>query len=74
MQAGGGDVDYLALTLDLAIKDQEAGAQNDAALLFVEAWSDHQIGDAGLVFDSDEHHPLGAAGLLAHQHQAGDTG
>ena len=31
---------------------------------------DHQVGDAGLVFQRDEHHALGGAGALADQHDA----
>jgi hypothetical protein len=52
---------------------EHGGAEDGAAVLFVELGPDHQIGDAGLVFQGDKHHALGRARFLADQDDAGDA-
>ena len=67
----GDEMDDLALALDAAAHGDHAGAQHDAAVFLEHLRPDHQVGDAGLVLDRDEHDALGDAGPLADQHEAG---
>ena len=50
---------------------QQARAHDDAAIGFEDLGPDHEIGDAELVLQGDEHHARGGARPLAHQHQPG---
>jgi hypothetical protein len=65
------EMDDFALALDAALHGDHAGGEDDAAPALVERRPDHQVGDAGLVLDGDEHDALGGSRLLAHQHQTG---
>jgi hypothetical protein len=40
------------LALEAALHGDHAGGEDDAPLSFLERWPDHQVGDAGLVFDA----------------------
>ena len=58
------------MPLDAAGDGRHARFDDDAALLFEEFRPDEKIGDAGLVFDSDEHHAVGGARHLPDEHEA----
>ena len=64
------EVDHLALSLDASAHGDHAGAHHDAAKLLEHLRPDHQVGDAGLVLQGDEHHALGAAGPLPNKDEA----
>src|SRR4051812_37125573 len=61
----------LAFSLDTTMDRHHSGGEDDAALFFVEAGPDYQIGDAGFVLDGNEQDAFGRARLLPHQHQPG---
>ena len=61
---------HLAFALDAAANGQHARGQDDAPELFEDLEPDHDIGDAGLVLQRDEHDALGRSGALADQHEA----
>ena len=60
----------LPFALNTAGDGQHAGGEDDAALLFEQFRPDDEIGDAGLVFDGDEHHAFGASRASAGRGQA----
>lgn len=66
------EVNHLTFPLHAAVDGHHACAEDHAALPFVQRCPDHQVRDAGLVLDGDEHDALGGARLLAYQHQTGD--
>src|SRR5947209_17956871 len=59
----------VAFPLDATVNRHHAGREDNAALLLVETWPDHQVGDAGFVLDGDEQHAFGGSRHLPHQHQ-----
>jgi hypothetical protein len=65
------EMDDFALALDAALHSDHARRQDNAPLAFIEGRPDHQVGDAGLVLDGDEHDALGGSRLLTHRDQAG---
>src|ERR1700733_7557489 len=64
------EVHDLALPLNAALHSNHAGAHHDAAKLLEDFRPDYQVGDPGLVLQSDEHHAFGAAGALPNKHEA----
>ena len=66
------EVDDAGLVLQLAGRGDEARADDDRAQALEGLRPNDEIGDARLVLQRHEDHPLGGAGALAHQHQAGD--
>jgi hypothetical protein len=62
-------VDHLALPLDAAAHGDHAGAHHDAAKRLKHLRPNHQVGNPGLVLQSDEHHAFGAAGPLPNKHE-----
>jgi hypothetical protein len=67
----GDEMHDLPFPLDAPIDGQHAGGKDDAALLFEELWPDNEIGDAGLVFDGDEHDAFGRAWHLPDEDKPG---
>ena len=59
------EVDDFALAADLAVDAGQAGADDFAALAFQELGADDDVGEAGFVFEGDEHRAFGGAGALA---------
>ncbi|MNL41275.1 hypothetical protein D3C87_1636770 [compost metagenome] len=60
---------HLTLPLDLAVNTDHAGRQHHAPVFFEGFHPQHRIGDARLILQRHEDHPLCRAGALAHQHQ-----
>ena len=67
----GDEMDHQALALHVAAHAEQARAHDDAAMGLEDLGPDHEVGDAVLVLDGDEHHARGGARPLAHQDQAG---
>src|SRR5208283_166819 len=65
------EMDDLPLALDTAVDRHHTCRKDHPALPFIEFWPNHEIGDAGLVLDGDEHDALRRARHLPHEHQAG---
>ena len=65
------DVDDILVALNAAADEHEAGSHDDRTIVLQRLWPDDQIADAELVFEGDEDDALGAAGALAHEHDAG---
>src|SRR3954471_10514138 len=55
-QAFGQDVDDLALALDVAVALEQGRVAGGGVVLVVNLRPEDQVGDAGLVFEGDEHH------------------
>ena len=72
LQLGRDHVNDVLVALDASVDDDQARAHHDLAESLQRLGPDHRVGDAGLVLDGHEHHALGRAGALAHQHDAGD--
>ena len=66
----GDNVNDAMFALQLTRQHDETGAQHDGAMALEYFRPDDGVGDAGLVLQRHEDHPLGAAGALTHQHQA----
>lgn len=66
------NMDDFALPLHLAGRPHRLGQADHRAELLKCVPPDDQIGDAGFVFQGDEHHPRGRAGSLAAEHDTGD--
>ena len=60
-QRVGDELHKLPFPLNAPIDGQHVRGKDDAALLFEELWPDDEIGDAGLVFDGDDHDAFGRA-------------
>src|ERR1700730_14718020 len=67
----GDKVNDLALALDAAVDRHHPGRNDHPALLLEHLRPDHEIGDAGLVLDGDEHDAFRRARHLPHEHEAG---
>ncbi len=65
-------MDDAGFVLQLAGRDDEAGADDDRAQTLEGLRPDDEIGDSRLVLQRHEDHPLRRARPLAHQHQPGD--
>lgn len=65
------EVDDFALAADLAVDAEQAGADDFAALALQELGADDDVGEAGFVFEGDEHGAFGGAGALAAGDDAG---
>jgi len=63
---------HAAFALEAASHFEGAACDDGAAVAFVELAPDDDIGDAGLIFERNEDHPLGGAGALANEDEAGD--
>ena len=62
---------HLAFALQTPLDAHQAARQDQAAFFLEQFGPNHQIGDAGFILQSDEHHPLGRARPLAHQNHPG---
>src|SRR4029077_13369533 len=65
-------VDDALLTLQAAAAIKEGGAERGAAEAFEDSRPDDQIGDPGLVLESNEDDAVGAAGALPNEDEPGD--
>ena len=68
----GDHVHHVAVALQAAGDLQAAAGDHRAAEAFEDLGPDHDVGDTGLVLERDEDHPLGGAGPLAADDDAGD--
>lgn len=66
------DVDDITLTLQQASAGHHTGRENDAPVPLERFGPDDDIGLASLILDGGEHHPLGTAGSLANEDDAGN--
>ena len=66
------DVDDIVILFDPAAHFHQAGAHPHLALFFHHVWPDHNVDDAGFVFQRDEAHAFGAARSLADQNHPGE--
>jgi hypothetical protein len=69
-EPAGDEVDDLAFALDHALDPEHRGRKDETPLRLEQLRPDDEIGLAGLVFQRDEHHPLGRARLLADEDDA----
>ena len=67
----GDDMNDVAMALDPAAHEHEAGAHDDGAKGGKRIGPDDNIADAELILESNEDDTLGAAGTLADKHDAG---
>ena len=58
--------------LDHAVDQHQPAAHDHLAVALKHFRPDHHIGNAGLVLERHEHHPLGGSRPLADQHKASD--
>ena len=61
----------LGAALDITLDQDQPRAHHLLAVLLHDLRPHHDVGDAGLVLQRHEHHALGAARPLPHQHHAG---
>ena len=73
LQPVGDQMDDVLMALDAALDEHQPGRHDDAPVALQDLRPDDRIGDAGLILQGHEHHPLGAAWSLAHQHHTGQT-
>src|SRR4051794_10087401 len=74
LQPPSDDMDDVAvrIALDHAVDRHQPRAHDDLALLLEHVRPDYEVGDTGLVFQSDEDDALGASWPLPDEDEAGD--
>ena len=73
LEAGGLEVDDLALAFDAAFGEQGDGGVGGAAVFFEDLGADDEVGGAGLVLQGAKDDAQGGRGSLADEDQAGDA-
>jgi hypothetical protein len=66
------DMNDLTLALHAAMAGKHAGGENNASLPFELARPYDEVGDAGFVFNGDEHDPRRRPGPLPDEHKTGN--
>ena len=73
LQSSRHHMNDVLVTLDAAMHHDEPRTHHDFAFPLHHLGPDHRIGDTSLVLQRHEHHALGRAGALAHQHHAANA-